>query len=275
MVTEDILFLETSEPGCIHLVRDRLFWQAWERSAFFFVRLLRPYRVHHKFVQKVGMDLTWLGFPESVLPALQNVATANGWGWEPVSKDHVKITEIPGLEGFEAWKEKILADTSVPGSAKKEKESVCAYSNPDMLRAYRLIYDFDLYMFRLSARFNRDFRFGMGERLRGSLTDLLESLHLSLNHLEFFDTASALRLLQRVRVELRLLCDLKQLSEKQWFFANKSMEDIFKLLQPESARPRTGGECNEKSSGPLSSFGFPGRNSGSGAEKTSTGSALL
>jgi len=79
MMTEDILLLETNEPGCIHLVRDRLFWRAWERSAFLFVRLLRPYRVHHRFVRKVGKDLVWFGFLKSVLPALKTETEANGW----------------------------------------------------------------------------------------------------------------------------------------------------------------------------------------------------
>jgi hypothetical protein len=84
MVTEYILFLETSEPGCIHLVRDRLFWQAWERSAFLFVRLLRPYQVHCKFVQKVNQDLSPLRMESS------NDNSSN------VQKDHVhQVFEIP------------------------------------------------------------------------------------------------------------------------------------------------------------------------------------
>jgi hypothetical protein len=35
-----------------------------------------------------------------------------------------------------------------------------------MLHAYRLIYDFNLYILRLFARFNRGFRFGIGKRLQ-------------------------------------------------------------------------------------------------------------
>ena len=263
MMTEDILLLETDDPGCIHLVRDRLFWQAWERSAFLFVRLLRPYRVHHRFVKKVGMDLVWLGFPESVLPALQAESAADGWEWNQVTNDHVKITGIPAQQGFEEWKEKIVADFARPEKA--EEKNLLEPPVPDVLRAYRLIYDFNLYIFRLSAKFNRDFKFGIGERLRGSLMDLLESAHLSLNHLEHFDASRALCLLERVRVELRLLCDLKQLSEKQWLFMNGKLEEILKLLLSESSRSRTTGACKEKSSDPLSFYG---------AQKTSAESAL-
>ena len=60
------------------LVRDRLFWQAWEYSAFLFVNHFRPYHVHHKHFLKVGQDLVWLGFPKCVLPDLEKEAKTQG-----------------------------------------------------------------------------------------------------------------------------------------------------------------------------------------------------
>ena len=53
MKIEEILNLESQRKGLM-LVRDRLFWQAWEYSAFLFVNHLRPYRIHRKIIKKVG-----------------------------------------------------------------------------------------------------------------------------------------------------------------------------------------------------------------------------
>jgi len=46
MKTEEILTIEESAENRINLVRDRLFWQAWNRSAFLFVTHIKKYHVH-------------------------------------------------------------------------------------------------------------------------------------------------------------------------------------------------------------------------------------
>ena len=45
MKTEDIILIENNAGGEIHLVKDRLFWQAWERSAFLFVHNFKNYEL--------------------------------------------------------------------------------------------------------------------------------------------------------------------------------------------------------------------------------------
>ena len=67
MKTEEILGIEESGENRINLVRDRLFWQAWNRSAFLFVTHFRKYQVHKRFVQKVSQEVAWLGFPKTAL----------------------------------------------------------------------------------------------------------------------------------------------------------------------------------------------------------------
>ncbi|MDR0515797.1 MAG: hypothetical protein LBH25_01985 [Fibromonadaceae bacterium] len=80
MKTEDILSIEESGDSRINLVRDRLFWQAWNRSAFLFTAHIKSYHVHKRFVQKVSQEVAWLGFPSSALPAIQAVAAGKGFG---------------------------------------------------------------------------------------------------------------------------------------------------------------------------------------------------
>ena len=100
------------------MVRDRLFWQAWEYSAFLFVRLFRPYRVHYRFVQNVSIDLVWLGFPKSALHGVLKEAKENGWLVNEISETHIAIENLPLQENFPAWKNGIV-NASI---SQKEKE---------------------------------------------------------------------------------------------------------------------------------------------------------
>jgi len=87
----------------MNLVRDRLFWQAWNKSAFLFVAHIKKYQVHKRFVQKVSQDVAWLGFPSSALPAIQKLATDKGFSFEQKSADHIIIGNVPQTSGYEEW----------------------------------------------------------------------------------------------------------------------------------------------------------------------------
>jgi len=103
MKTENILSIEESSENRINLVRDRLFWQAWNKSAFLFSVHIKSYLVHKRFVQKVSQDVAWLGFPSSALAAIQKIATDKGFGFEQKSTDHIIINAVPQTTGYEEW----------------------------------------------------------------------------------------------------------------------------------------------------------------------------
>ena len=94
MKTEDIILIENNAGGEIHLVKDRLFWQAWERSAFLFVHNFKNYKVHHRFVQKVMQDFVWLGFPEKALGAILATAKSKNFVVKNISDSHIVISNI-------------------------------------------------------------------------------------------------------------------------------------------------------------------------------------
>ena len=103
MKTENILTIEESGENRINLVRDRLFWQAWNRSAFLFATHIKSYQVHKRFVQKVAQDVAWLGFPSSALQAIQKTAEEKGFSFEQKSSDHIIIGSVPQTTGYEEW----------------------------------------------------------------------------------------------------------------------------------------------------------------------------
>lgn len=76
---EEIYAAEQANADTIVLHKERLFWIAYERSAYLFHTHVRPYRAQRKFIKKLGLEMVSLGFPDSVLavvtaPVLERTA---------------------------------------------------------------------------------------------------------------------------------------------------------------------------------------------------------
>lgn len=67
MKVEKIYSIESQNRCEIHLVRDSKFWQAWERSAFLFSKLFRPFKINARFFKNISAEMVYLGFPDTLL----------------------------------------------------------------------------------------------------------------------------------------------------------------------------------------------------------------
>mgnify|MGYP004449555703 CR=1 FL=1 len=88
MNTENIVAIETDNKNDVHLIRDRIFWQVYERSAYIFVNKFKSYQIHHKFIQKVARDLVYLGFPNTVLNDIKTMSENNNYIFENIDDSH-------------------------------------------------------------------------------------------------------------------------------------------------------------------------------------------
>ncbi|MDR3001556.1 MAG: hypothetical protein LBU89_09855 [Fibromonadaceae bacterium] len=163
MKTEDILTIEESSENRINLVRDRLFWQAWNRSAFLFISHIKKYQVHKRFIHKVSQEVAWLGFPKSVLAEIEKIAKEKGWSYEQVSADHVTIDGIPQTIGYEDWWAGIVKKKPKPAEpnfpfAKTTKNT--------LLAAGKTAYDLCLHIHRATVKMPKEFRYELGARVR-------------------------------------------------------------------------------------------------------------
>lgn len=262
MLIDEILSMESANESGIHLVRDRKFFQAYERSAHRFVKLLRAYRVHGKFVKKVSAELVYLGFPDTVLENLRAEVEESGYAWNVVEPDrHFEISGIPDVPGFREWKDSVLKAASpaanpANGTAaplpQKSLPPRSTVPTSGLFQAYREVYDLSLYLCRLTGKFQRNFRFGLGDRLRDQGIELLSHLQLAVSRAAEFAPDLFSRQILKMRIELRLLQDLKQITPRQWIFTNNSIEKIISLLRLESGVSRNVRESLSESSGPLS-----------------------
>lgn len=251
MKIEEIYTIESTNNSAIHLVRDRLFWQAWEKSAFIFVKLFRTYKVHSKFVQKICSEMVWLGFPKNNLEQFQSEATKKGLRWSALNENHIVIAGCPKYEGFELWKKDLLANAkqkslqtqtispsqinlfdtcatkaSSPTSNVVKDESL-EESNQFLL--YRKAYDFCLEIFELTTKVSKNYKFGLADKIHEETLQMVELVHLKSNGLEMRDKTEIYYFATKLRIKLRLLNDLKQISMKKWISLNNQLEDLLKF----------------------------------------------
>jgi hypothetical protein len=226
MKTENILLVEESGENRINLVRDRLFWQAWNRSAFLFCSHIKQYHVHKRFVQKVAQDVAWLGFPSSVLPAIQKIAEEKGFSFEQKSADHIIIGNVTQTSGYEKWWHGIVKTKPQPAAPAEPKGN-------SLLPAYKTAYDLCLHIHRATLKMPKEFRYELGARVRNHATDIAEMLHLAVNTSHKIPECPFL--VHRLRIVLRLLKDLHQISIEQWGFLNLQIENLLSLLRSEFA----------------------------------------
>ena len=97
----------------------------------------------------------------------------------------------------------------------------------DDLRAVTKAYDFALWLLPHTAKFSRDHRFTLGNRIEeGALETLELVVEASYTRDKRVLLQQANRRLQRVRYLLRLAKDVRQLSLKQYEFAARAVDGI-------------------------------------------------
>jgi hypothetical protein len=249
--TENILLVEESGENRINLVRDRLFWQAWNRSAFLFATHIKQYHVHKRFVQKVSQDVAWLGFPSSALPAIQKLAEEKDFSFEQKSTDHIIIGNVTQTSGYEEWWAGIVKKKPKPAEPDFQ---ISKNAQDGILPAYKTAYDLCLHIHRATLKMPREFRYELGTRVRNYAMDIAENLHLMACNVQTkLGIAESAAKIHELRLDIRVLKDLHQIGIEQWGFLNKQIENLLDLLRAEfcNAKARIAGATLEQSSGTL------------------------
>ncbi len=104
-------------------------------------------------------------------------------------------------------------------------------ANYTELPVYKAAYDLLLQVFRFSANLAREYKFTLGEKLKNEITHLLICIYRA-NRVREKETLllNARESLELVRLYLRILFDLKQLTLKKQVVFNQSIENVSKQL---------------------------------------------
>ena len=101
----------------------------------------------------------------------------------------------------------------------------------DNLPVYKATYDLLLTVFRLNRNFQRAYRYTLGENVKNELVALLVCIyHANSTQQKTEHLVKAREHVVVVKLQIRLLMDLKQISLKQYAAAAEQIESVSKQL---------------------------------------------
>jgi len=100
------------------------------------------------------------------------------------------------------------------------------------LPLFKAVYDFNLYFFRLSKGFPKDFKYGLAQEIRSLTTGLMDLVILANNsglekdlHLRAGEVD-----IERIKIKIRMLSDLKVMNIKSYGYSSGCLVDISKQI---------------------------------------------
>lgn len=102
----------------------------------------------------------------------------------------------------------------------------------DHLHVFKDTYQLNLYFFNLSRGFPKDFKYGLGQEVRGLLTELLDQIIIANSAKEKQPTLRDASLtIERIKFKIRILKDLKVMKIASYQHFSKLLIDISKQIE--------------------------------------------
>lgn len=219
MTKLEIVARERRSDGTVLLYPEGMFYKAYEQSAFILCTKVHPFKVSVRELKGMDGPLVSVGFPQSSLSRWTAESSIEPYG------DGVMAVHLPGnidLSGFPEWKSGLE-----PKAAASREKPTPDRSIPVYGATYRLTVD----VTQLCARLERTYRYSLGEELRGSLMKaLLDITFASDKEQRLARIRSAREAVEEAQLCLRLLNDLKAITDKRYVPFIDATEDIKKQL---------------------------------------------
>lgn len=230
MTINEILTTEAISKTELHLYRERIFWVAYEKSAFLFWTHFKKYKVTARFYKIALTTAVKLGFPVSKLDGFIQAAIDRNCSVTGIGTDHIIIRGLPDVNGYEQWHTENSAFAASPQCTNT--------GHPTQANAYlfKMVYDLSQGMIKMSHHLNKNLKFSIGERIVSNVLDLVELASDQLNHTKQVASDTMLGILYRVQIHVRLLHDLGALRVKQWEYMSQMIQNVIDFIIPESVR---------------------------------------
>lgn len=143
MTVKNIVELELSNTNSIYLLREGIFYRAYNRSAMRMVIHIHPYKVHSKWVKNVAETIYYCGFPQQSIEKVKQKALSNGHSINDEDEKNYVISGITANDNYENWQNQQTAYSieQVSNVVKEEQVkyvSVKGIEIIDKIRAYSL-----------------------------------------------------------------------------------------------------------------------------------------
>jgi hypothetical protein len=223
----------TSNEATITLVKEGMFWRAYDQSAYLFTKVFWPdLKVNGGFVKAVNKEVFYVGFPDgSLQKILDKLPEVSGSRLLVKDVNLVAIGGVPKLDGYEEWRQSYILLR-----AQADEQMQPFYGK---LPLYKAVYDFFQEMANLTRHFPKDLQYTLGDKIIAHALDmntwLYRTLHLDKQSLDFLrqKTVSVERieeLLETVRFLLRTSFDMKLYNVERFAAISAKIDSIGKQL---------------------------------------------
>jgi len=113
MTIKVILEIENANTDMINLFKEGIFWRVYQKSAYYFVRHIKELKVLKKFYKIVNCEVVYAGFPDTILPQIQELAQSKWFKFEKCNEKHCAVSGVAVDNGFEEWKNSIKIQVPV------------------------------------------------------------------------------------------------------------------------------------------------------------------
>lgn len=99
------------------------------------------------------------------------------------------------------------------------------------LPIFQLAYKLTLEIYQITHNFSREYKYTLGQKLKEISADFLDFIVLANSQENKIPSLKEARLrLERLRIHIRLACDLKIISFKKYELLSRSLEELSKQL---------------------------------------------
>jgi hypothetical protein len=109
MKIKDIIDMEKTNLFGITLLKEGMFYRAYNRSAMRISTKVRALKVNTKLIKYVGQTVMYCGFPDNILPQIRNLCAQKNYGWNARGETRIDIDGVATPdEDYEGWTREIL-----------------------------------------------------------------------------------------------------------------------------------------------------------------------
>ena len=194
-----------------------------------FTEYVAPFKVFKKYYKIVNAEICYLGFPMKSVQMLFQKANITHF----VDMERFLVVyDCPSKGNFEVWKESVqlpaLEDVKPqtllrPDVSKKELKN---------LQIYKMGYDLLVELHRYAATMPRAYRYTVGDRIRNEAIELsVVTYRIGQDRQVVENKRRGIDCVEIIRLMLRLLVDLKEISLPYFSELNVRIEKLYYQLQ--------------------------------------------
>lgn len=210
MTKFEIIALERQNKGVVNLYAEGSFYKAYEQSAFVLCTYVRPLKVSARPLKGYDGLLLSVGFPMSSLEKWTDGAEVNRLSEKCLQ---VRFPLLMDMSAYDSWRETFQG---------KEAEGLCAATrHPRLSEEYYPVYGLTYRMTKeiteLCARLKRSYRYSLGEDLRQSMMAATIAITFASKKGQLENRAAeAVECIEKAELALRLLNELKEISDERY-----------------------------------------------------------